>query len=312
MDDDGPEPLTIGRLSERTGMPVRTIRYWSDVGALPPAGRTEGGYRLYDAASVARLELIRTLRELGLGLEDVRRILERETTVAAVAAVHVKALDAQIRTLLLRRAVLGTVARRRSGTEETKLLNDLARLSADERRRIIEDFVAEVFGGVDADPDIVDPDIGARTRHTAVDLPDDPTPEQVEAWVELAGLVRRPDFRRRMRDMVENDTRERAGEGPQRESEASVWFAKKIVRLVGEARERGVTPDSPEAAGVLDRLLGDMDEAGRTAVLRRLETGVYSEAEHYRRLVAVVRGRPPKPSHGEDFAWLAGALRARA
>ncbi|MFJ9911031.1 MerR family DNA-binding protein [Actinacidiphila glaucinigra] len=45
---------------------------------------------------MARLELIRTLRDLGLGLEDVRRVLERETTtVAAVAAVHVEALDAQ-------------------------------------------------------------------------------------------------------------------------------------------------------------------------------------------------------------------------
>jgi DNA-binding transcriptional MerR regulator len=115
MDDDGSEPLTIGRLARRTGMPVRTIRYWSDIGALPPAGRSAGGYRLYDAACVARLELIRTLRELGLGLEDVRRVLERET---AVAAVHVKALDAQIRALRLRRAVLSTVARRQPRPEQ--------------------------------------------------------------------------------------------------------------------------------------------------------------------------------------------------
>ncbi|MFB9877804.1 MerR family transcriptional regulator [Planobispora siamensis] len=305
MDDGGPEAFTIGELSARTGTPVRTIRYWSDIGALPPAGRSEGGYRLYDAGSVARLELVRTLRELGLGLRDVRRVLERETTVAAVAAVHIKALDAQIRTLRLRRAVLGTVVRRQCGTEEMKLLNDLARLSAEERRRIIEGFVAEVFGGVDADPDI-----GQRMNHTAVDLPDDPTPEQVDAWVELAGLVRDPGFRRRMREMVEHNARGRAGEGPQRESGASMWFAKKVVRLVGEARERGVAPDSPEAADVLDRLMGDMDEAGRAAVLRRLETGLYGEAERYRRLMALVNGRPPKPSHGEDFAWLAAALRA--
>ena len=49
-------------------MPARTIRYWSDIGVLPPTGRSNGCYRLYDAARVARLELIRTLRELGLGL----------------------------------------------------------------------------------------------------------------------------------------------------------------------------------------------------------------------------------------------------
>jgi DNA-binding transcriptional MerR regulator len=53
---------------------------------VPPAGRTPGGYRLYDATSVARLELVHTLRELGVGLEDIRRMLAKETTVAQVAA----------------------------------------------------------------------------------------------------------------------------------------------------------------------------------------------------------------------------------
>ncbi len=104
--DDGHALLTIGQLSRRTGLPVRTIRFWSDIGAVPPAGRTAGGYRLYDAESAARLELGRTLRALGLGLEEVRRVLAKETTVVGVAAAYVEALDAQIRTLRLCRAVL--------------------------------------------------------------------------------------------------------------------------------------------------------------------------------------------------------------
>ncbi len=53
-----------------------------------------------------------------------------------------------------------------------------------------------------------------------------------------------------------------------------------------------------------------MDAAGRAAVRRRLEAGVYAEAERYRRLTAVVNGRQPKPSHADDFAWLLDALRA--
>ncbi|WP_169982159.1 MerR family transcriptional regulator [Microbispora sp. H10836] len=299
MDDEG--LFTIGRLSRRTGLPVRTIRYWSDVGALPPAGRSEGGYRLYDAGAVARLELVKTLRELGLGLDDVRRVLERRVTLAEVAAVHVSALDAQIRTLRLRRAVLSAVARRRSGTEEMKRLNDLARLSAEERRRIIEDFVDEVFGGLDADPEL-----RRRLRHTEIDLPDDPTPEQADAWVELAGLVRDPGFRRRMRDMVEQNTRGRAGQEPG----AFMWFAKKVAWIAGEARENGVRPESPEAAEVVARLLGDMDAAGRAAVRERLEAGLFAEAERYRHLMALINGREPKPSHADDFAWLLEALRA--
>jgi DNA-binding transcriptional MerR regulator len=50
-----------------------------------PAGRSSGGHRLYDAESVARLELVATLRELGLGLDEVARVLAREATVADVA-----------------------------------------------------------------------------------------------------------------------------------------------------------------------------------------------------------------------------------
>ena len=75
MDDDGPQ-LTIGDLASRAGLPVRTIRFWSDTGALPPAARTSSGRRLYDPACLARLELIVTLRQLGFGLADVRRVLE--------------------------------------------------------------------------------------------------------------------------------------------------------------------------------------------------------------------------------------------
>lgn len=74
MDDDG-LLLSIGELARRSGLPVRTIRFWSDAGVLPPAERTDGGRRLYDAVCVARLELIVTLRELGLGLPEVRRAL---------------------------------------------------------------------------------------------------------------------------------------------------------------------------------------------------------------------------------------------
>jgi DNA-binding transcriptional MerR regulator len=73
MIDDGTGLLTIGELARATGLTVRTIRYWSDEGVLTPVARSTGGYRLYDAESAARLELIRTLRQLGLGLDDVRR-----------------------------------------------------------------------------------------------------------------------------------------------------------------------------------------------------------------------------------------------
>ncbi|CAM5693643.1 hypothetical protein SALBM217S_10532 [Streptomyces griseoloalbus] len=205
MTHDGTGLLTIGALARATGLSVRTIRYWSDEGALPPVARSAGGYRLYDAGSVARLELVRTLRELGLGLDDVRRVLTGETTVAQVAAAHVTALDARIRSLKVTRAVLSTVARRGSTAEETTLMNRLARLSAAERARILDDFMTEIFEGLDT----ADPDIRSRLRFAAADLPDDPTPEQVDAWVELVELIQDPEFRTTMRRMIEFNAADR-------------------------------------------------------------------------------------------------------
>ena len=96
------EPLlSIGELARRTGLPVRTIRFWSDAGVLFPAARAEGGRRLYDAACADQAELVSTLRDLGLGLADVRRVLAGQASIAEVAAAHRDALDAQIRILQL-------------------------------------------------------------------------------------------------------------------------------------------------------------------------------------------------------------------
>ena len=124
----------------------------SGSGPMPaccPAARTASGRRLYDAACVARLELVATLRDLGLGLADVRRVLEGQASIAEVAAVHLDALDAQIRALRLHRSVLAVVVKRVAGNEEMTMMNKLARMSVAEARQMIDDFMAEVFEGLD-------------------------------------------------------------------------------------------------------------------------------------------------------------------
>ncbi|MER5694385.1 helix-turn-helix domain-containing protein [Streptomyces mirabilis] len=302
MIDDGTGLLTIGELARATGLTVRTIRYWSDEGALPPVARSAGGYRLYDAASVARLELIRTLRELGLGLDAVRKVLAGETTVAEVAAAHVAALDAQISSLKVTRAVLSSVARRGSTAEEMTLMNTLARLSAAERKRIMDEFVEELFHGLDS----VDPAIQERMRSTAVDLPQEPTPEQVDAWVELAEMVQDPEFRAQMREVVEFNAADRdhaAAAG------RSVWFPMRLLRLGTEARARGIAPESPEAAALLREVLGDGDPA---AVLERMESASNDRLARYRELLSTVKGAGTPSAHRAEFGWVVAALRAGA
>ncbi|MFJ3908391.1 MerR family transcriptional regulator [Streptomyces vinaceus] len=105
----------MGELSRRTGLAVRTIRFYSDSGVVAPTTRSPAGYRLYDFDALLRLELLRALRELGVDLPTVRRVLDRELSVAEVAAAHADALDVEIRVLQLRRSVLRAVARGGSG-----------------------------------------------------------------------------------------------------------------------------------------------------------------------------------------------------
>jgi len=67
--------ITIGRLSERTGVNVETIRYYEKIGLLPEPGRTVAGYRQYGEEHVRRLQFIRRGRDLGFHIEAIRALL---------------------------------------------------------------------------------------------------------------------------------------------------------------------------------------------------------------------------------------------
>jgi len=70
---------TIEQVATRTGLTKRTLRYYEEVGLLPPTDRTEGNYRRYTESDIQRLERIKQLRDLlGFSLTDIREILEAE------------------------------------------------------------------------------------------------------------------------------------------------------------------------------------------------------------------------------------------
>jgi hypothetical protein len=84
-----------------------------------------------------------------------------------------------------------------------------------------------------------------------------------------------------------------------------------MTTLVDQARQRGVTPDSPEAAQVVDSLLGGADAARRAYVRERLKAGVDSQSDRYHQLLAVINGRPSRASHAPDLEWLLAAIDCR-
>jgi len=67
--------LRIGEVAVGSGLPVKTIRFYSDAGLILPTSRTEAGYRLFDQGVYAELSLIRTLKALEIPLIDIKAIL---------------------------------------------------------------------------------------------------------------------------------------------------------------------------------------------------------------------------------------------
>jgi MerR family copper efflux transcriptional regulator len=66
----------IGTVATRSGVTVKTIRFYCDEGLLNPVGRSEGGYRLFDERVYAELDLIRSLRSIDIPLSTIRQILD--------------------------------------------------------------------------------------------------------------------------------------------------------------------------------------------------------------------------------------------
>lgn len=77
------ERLTVGQVAERTGLSVRTLHHYDELGLLLPTNRTEAGYRLYGDGAIGRLHRILALQELGLSLEEVAGILDGDPVKAA-------------------------------------------------------------------------------------------------------------------------------------------------------------------------------------------------------------------------------------
>ncbi len=292
------ELYSIGELARRTGLTVKAIRFYSDRGLVPPTDRSPAGYRRYDVAAVARLDLVRSLRELGLDLGVIRRILDNEIALSDVAAAHAEALSVQIQTLRLRRAILTAVAERGSTPEELNLMHRLARLSETERQHLLDDFLDSTFGP--------DPVFAGIRRTLTAELPDNPTSEQLEAWVELAELSQQPDFRATVRQLAAD----------YKPVDLRPNLVARIREKVRPALAGGIEPSSPEARPIVAAVVADYvamvgpvpDETVRLSEL--LQTANDSLWARYLELLAIVNEWDPLESLAPTYEWTIEALRS--
>lgn len=98
--------FSIGTLSERSGVKIPTIRYYEDIGLMPPAQRNQGNQRRYDVPALERLRFIKHARDLGFSLEATSSLIDLQDhpdwscqTATELADTHLKDVREKIRRL---------------------------------------------------------------------------------------------------------------------------------------------------------------------------------------------------------------------
>ncbi len=319
----------IGEVAHRTGLSVSAIRFYSDAGVVHPAGHTAAGHRLYDVHAIAKLEFVSTLRELDAGLDDVRRLLEGRVTLTDLATAHLVRLDEQARRTRVRQAVLRTIVKQHTEAEQVTLMHKLVAVPDEERDRMIDDFWNEISEGVDATPAFVE----VLRSHRPV-LPDDPSAEQLEAWIELANLLQDRNFRREVRDQLRGIC-STDGAAVMMSPEMLGAFDRggAIFQDAQTAQLAGLPSDSPRAREIADRyvaFIGEIAEQPDGPEFRRklaadvlhieeLHLQAIEEAAappdphtRYQSLVSIINGTAQEAAAFMPFAWLSAALDASA
>ncbi|MGV0744788.1 MerR family transcriptional regulator [Mycolicibacterium sp. XJ870] len=184
--------MSIGELSRLTGVPVRTIRYYSDEGIVE-ARRSSGGHRVFDATVVESLLLVRRLRALGLGLQSIADVLTARVSIGEAVTAERAAVDTELATLAWRRASLSAVEHAAPHDRAARL----QLISAVQDGRRAHDELVTFWRGLFAGS------ISAESFDGFVDMsipapPADPTPARVVAYAELVALARQPVLRTAM------------------------------------------------------------------------------------------------------------------
>ena len=302
------ELLSIGELARRAAVPVKTLRYYSDIGIVPPARRTASGYRLYGEEQWLRLETVKTLRSLGFSLDEIAGALEHRHDLRDAIAMQLRAVASRVRELQRVAVVLRAALHR--GDEPTSAhlarLETLARLSAAERTALLDDFLADITRDAVTDP--AWRAWWADFREASLpDLPADPSDDQLDAWLELAELLADEDYRAHLRDMIVQ-----GGQDTEPDPEHH-----RIVHEAAAARGRGVAPEDPAADDLVARFLAAHEPvvgAGPdlpARVLVHIEQADDPRHRRYWQLVGRIRGWSGEWPAAAGFDWLAAALRAR-
>jgi DNA-binding transcriptional MerR regulator len=304
----------IGELAELSGVPTKTIRFYSDIGALPPTRVSASGYRLYSDTDRGRLALIRALRDIDIPLPSIIDLLHSRGSVTTALSLQLAAVEVELRTVRRQHALLKAALDKGEAAALAYLdqARTIAKLGALERQQFLSDHLERAFDGVP-----VDEAWKARFwQGAALDLPEELIEAQFAAWLELAELVSDEDFIRRLNEMG----REAWGAARAQDGAAD-WGGdtQRIYFEADEARRAGHTPHDARGQQLVDayvrqqaRVAGRLDDPGFPAdLLATIERNTDPRAARYWELIAVLKGWPAESPIATGHNWLVEGLRWR-
>ncbi|MBB6098628.1 DNA-binding transcriptional MerR regulator [Deinobacterium chartae] len=308
----------IGELARISGVPVKTIRFYSDLGVLPPSEVSEGGHRLYSDLDLARLETVRSLRGVGLDLRTIARVMqshaEQPNALNEVLRLQLETLNLELRQLQRRKTLLDAALRRCDALAYLRGAQALAELSARERHAFLRARLGRIFEQVPADPDWLEAVWGKQLLELPAELSD----AQFGAWLELATLLSDEDFIAAMNRIG----REYWGafRSPAHR-EAFMQVSRRLEARLRAAALAGEAPDGPAGQRLIRALLRAQarafgERATRAFARRQLERIARStdpRAERFWELVAALHGWPASnESVRAAHAWQVRATEAYA
>lgn len=292
---------TIGEAARLCGMTARRVRYYSDIGLLPPATRTEAGYRVYSDADVLRLDLIRTLREAGAEIAAIAKALKQELSLRDVLAMRLDILDSEIADRQRLAAVLRAVlAENEPKAEDLQRISAMMSMSLIERKAVLDAFFAHAIEGVDFDPLWRQRMVEIAAAHDHIEVG--------PAWLELRALLNEPGFIRAMRAQAEDTGRTR--HFLRVRDERAEWQARQRA-LLGEAKlamDRGAAPDGEEGRRLAEAHIGFMAWNRGVAADAGFRRQLWEMWAHiavvgrFWHLVAQMRGEADEEN--PDYRWL--------
>ncbi|MFC4312414.1 MerR family transcriptional regulator [Steroidobacter flavus] len=297
---------TIGELARISGVAVRRIRFYSDEGLLPPLSRSTGNYRIYSDADVARLQLIRTLREAGLGLEVIGDLLARRLSIRNALELRLQALEAE---LTAKRRIADCIRTTLACDEPTEAdlrrLWTMTTLTQTQVRAAARRLLDTASAGKTLSDEWKERMLAASTP----ELPAHPTPQQIDAWNEIGAMLTDETF-------IAQTQAEVNGAWPEEFDAAMYAEASDVISAkVRQAIASGESPTS--SAG--EALAREWLDASARAMKREpnrdfLQWHLEQYRQHharsvrYQELLAILRGDSPRTAAGAEWLWIHQAM----